>query len=238
LFVLIAGGGTVVASSNAGPNDSLYGVKRIAENTIVALTFSPEGKSRALLKQADERLNEIEKDLDNGQLDQLEPTFEQAREQAQKSIEHAQLAQNEGKYSYDLTEKLQQHLDRQQTVFSAIIASAPEEAKAGLEQAQEASKKGLENAIYKLETTGKPTDPNIDWSDTEGTENAGEDNAENDSIPGEQGREQAQEQKGNKDSNDNTGGDDLSQNEEDTLDNQSDEAQESQDVQEKQETSL
>jgi hypothetical protein len=58
-LVALAGTSTF-ASRDALPGDTMYGVKRVAESTGYALTFSDEAKARRRLEQAQRRLDEVE----------------------------------------------------------------------------------------------------------------------------------------------------------------------------------
>jgi len=54
LVVTVLGGGTIAASANSLPGDSLYGVKRMAEEVQLALTLDQQAKSE-LVQKLDER---------------------------------------------------------------------------------------------------------------------------------------------------------------------------------------
>ncbi len=58
-LVALAGSG-MFASRDALPGDPMYGVKRVAESTGLALTFGEQAKARRHLEQAQRRLDEVE----------------------------------------------------------------------------------------------------------------------------------------------------------------------------------
>lgn len=61
LAVVIFGGfGFVIASRNAMPGDTLYGIKQITEKAQMAMIMSPEQKTVAQVNQASTRLDELD----------------------------------------------------------------------------------------------------------------------------------------------------------------------------------
>ena len=72
LVFLVAGGGTVAASSNSLPGETLYSVKLAVENVQEALTFSEIGKARLYVKLASRRADEIAQMAERGNLQMVE----------------------------------------------------------------------------------------------------------------------------------------------------------------------
>ncbi|UCD08603.1 MAG: hypothetical protein JSU79_09615 [Dehalococcoidales bacterium] len=59
IALLLASGGTAVASMNSMPDDFLYSVKRATEQVQLAFTFTNLGKAEAYARMADRRVEEI-----------------------------------------------------------------------------------------------------------------------------------------------------------------------------------
>ncbi len=59
LVIIIGSGGTVYASRNALPDDTLYPVKKLVENLQIAATFSAQSKANLHLKFAERRIDEV-----------------------------------------------------------------------------------------------------------------------------------------------------------------------------------
>ncbi|OGO20975.1 MAG: hypothetical protein A2144_08870 [Chloroflexi bacterium RBG_16_50_9] len=76
LILLLAGSGTVAASSNSLPDEPLYTVKLATEAVQLALTLSPAGKAELYVKLADQRVAEIVSMAEKGRVEQLEETSE------------------------------------------------------------------------------------------------------------------------------------------------------------------
>lgn len=64
LIIALASGGTVAASQNSLPGDTLYPVKILSEDAVVAMVFSPEQKAEFRLNLAQKRIEEIGKVLE------------------------------------------------------------------------------------------------------------------------------------------------------------------------------
>jgi hypothetical protein len=76
MAVILAGSGTIAASANSMPDQSLYGVKLFTEDVRVALTPSVLGKAELYAEYADTRVNEIIKMADKGEVEQVVKTTE------------------------------------------------------------------------------------------------------------------------------------------------------------------
>jgi hypothetical protein len=76
VVVLLAGSGTVAASANSMPDQSLYGVKLFTEEVRLVLTSSELEKAELYTKYTDTRVNEIIKMADKGDVEQVVKTTE------------------------------------------------------------------------------------------------------------------------------------------------------------------
>ena len=80
------GSGATVASAGAMPESPLYGIKRLAERTRLAMTASETQRAELLLAFADERLRELTVMAEEGKVDQVE----RLRRDLVKQVELAQ----------------------------------------------------------------------------------------------------------------------------------------------------
>lgn len=139
IFALLASGtGVAYAAESSLPGDGLYGVKLGLESTRLALTFSPEARGAYLRGLADERLSEIQTLLEAGRegdlpaaVDSYSNTLSQM-EQAAGSQDDASLVQTRA------------NLEHHMLVLQTLLASAPEPARSGLENALIKSHHGLD----------------------------------------------------------------------------------------------
>jgi hypothetical protein len=72
IVVLLAGTGTVAASTNSLPDQPLYPVKLATENIRLTMTFSAVGKAELYAEFADRRVDEIIKMAEQGKVAQVE----------------------------------------------------------------------------------------------------------------------------------------------------------------------
>jgi hypothetical protein len=72
IVVLLAGTGTVAASTNSLPDQPLYAVKLATENIRLTMTFSAVGKAELYAEFADRRVDEIIKMAEQGKVAQVE----------------------------------------------------------------------------------------------------------------------------------------------------------------------
>jgi hypothetical protein len=76
LVILMAGSGTLAASANSLPDESLYGVKLFTEEVRIALTTSKTAKAELYAEFVDTRVEEIIKMADKGNAEQVTKTTE------------------------------------------------------------------------------------------------------------------------------------------------------------------
>jgi hypothetical protein len=74
--VLVAGSGTIAASADSLPDESLYNVKLFTEGVRLALTPSTLGKAQLYVEFTDTRVEEIVKMADKGDVKNVEQTTE------------------------------------------------------------------------------------------------------------------------------------------------------------------
>lgn len=140
--------GTVLASQNSLPGDTLYPVKSAVQSLQVAFAFSSDSKASEHLAIAEETLNELTALQDKGaSADTLQLAAQKISENDSEAQDEVDQAKSDGKDITELIAKLQSNLDRQQSILQSVLNKAPEQAKASIQSALEHSRRGLENAI-------------------------------------------------------------------------------------------
>ncbi|MEE9202936.1 MAG: DUF5667 domain-containing protein [Dehalococcoidia bacterium] len=87
VVALFLGTGTVLASFQAVPEETLYPVKRTVERVQLALSPSPESHARTLVRHSDNRLKEIEALEKKGKVAVAEKLRERLKAQLQKAAD-------------------------------------------------------------------------------------------------------------------------------------------------------
>lgn len=139
VFALLASGtGVAYAAESSLPGDGLYGVKLGFESTRLALTFSPDARGAYLRSLADERLSEIQALLQVGRDGDLPAAVD--------SYSHtlAQMEQAAGTQDEASLVQTRANLEHHTQVLQALLATAPEPARKGLENALTKSHHGLD----------------------------------------------------------------------------------------------
>jgi hypothetical protein len=139
IFTMLASGtGVAYAAGGALPGDGLYGVKLGLESARLALTFSPEARSAYARGLADERLSEIQALLQDGRTGDL-PAAVESYNNTLNQLEQTAGDQEDPNLQQDRA-TLEHHLQ----VLQALLTTAPESAKSGLENALQKSRHGLD----------------------------------------------------------------------------------------------
>lgn len=153
LAVVIAGGtATVAAADGAKPGDTLYSVDRGAESVRGAFAFGDKAKADFRLKQANERLEELQALQTEGATPQL---IGEASEIYGEAISEAANALATAAQSGEGFDEAQAILIAQATgvhldVLAKVLEQVPEQAKAAVEGAIEKSEQGAEKALDAL----------------------------------------------------------------------------------------
>lgn len=154
-MLLASGVGTVAASNQSLPGETLYPVKRFSEDVRLQLA-SEQQKANLLVDFAQERIEEAEELLASGQMLDAEVVGDllAASDIALQSLENAP-----DNASPELAEQLVEVSARQEVVLTGVLASAPPAAQSGLQRALEASQHGQQRAQAVLageKETGPP----------------------------------------------------------------------------------
>ncbi len=162
----LAGGGTVLASQNALPGDALYGVKTGFENFQLAVTPGNEAKANLRLDIAQKRIDEAAREV------ALNRTVDaQALQSVQAQLDSALKEIGRTDNPSETNKALERYTAatlNQQLEVQGVLATAPEAAQKGLEQALDASRRG--NLISQaarsnpdfLESNPSVADPTLD----------------------------------------------------------------------------
>lgn len=135
LLLTLGSSSAFAAAQGANPGDALYGVKRASERIALAMRRSPESKAALHLRFAERRLDEIDVLVGKGRdVDALVNDFEAELEAAGVAATDPMLA------------KIRQRTQRHIAHLTAILSTAPESARAGLERAIENAERQGERA--------------------------------------------------------------------------------------------
>jgi len=155
-IIVIALGGTAIASQNSLPNDTLYPVKKAIENVELAISsLGGNHKAEIKLKHALRRLEEVQALVEEHQEDgiveeQEEEEEEEATEELEEQTEEAM--EEVGKVrsierKEELIQKMERLTERHREVLQKVHDKVPEHAKQSIERAMEKSEKGHQRAI-------------------------------------------------------------------------------------------
>ena len=141
--------GQLRGSAGVKPGSFFYFFDTAFENISLFFTFNPEKKAEKALEYADERLAEIEAVAEEKNpsavktaLANYESNVALATEKS-KEVKDKEQAEN-------LFTSIADNASRNQEVLSAVLIKVPEEAKAAITQAIEASRKGQEEATKQI----------------------------------------------------------------------------------------
>ncbi len=160
----LAGFAAVGVSASALPGDVLYPVKEASEALAVQLAPDDEARARVLLRQADARVEEAARLVDQGRAAdgaaaarRYEDTLSTAMAQVLALAERQTAAPAS---AADATEVnlLQAKLEEQQARLERAIEAAPEAAKPGLSAALAASARGLDR-VAEVQSRPRPGRP-------------------------------------------------------------------------------
>lgn len=128
--VLLVSGGTLTASANALPGDALYGVKQASEALTLQLASDDSARARAYLAQADARLEEVSRLLEQGREAEAGTTAGRYDAVRRSAADHAaradqQTGSSRAAESAPASAALDEQLAKHEARVAAIIAAAP-----------------------------------------------------------------------------------------------------------------
>jgi len=148
LLVFVVGGGMGVASANSMPGEPLYRIKTLTERIRMGLTFSNENKAQLHLELAEERSEEIQTLVDEGNLEaandigvELTNHLEKAQTVAPGLIENK-----------DIVARLETIANKQVALLEAIYDRAPTGAQETIDTLIESVNTAYEIAVEDIST--------------------------------------------------------------------------------------
>ena len=142
LVLFLAGGGTVVASSNSLPGDLLYPVKIATEEVQAFFTFGDEARANLHIKFAERRVKEIELLAERGR-NIPESVLNRMHDQTAWAI---WLVDRNESLREKLAVKLETLTDSQRVVLKGVIEGVPQKAELRVREALERSLERSERA--------------------------------------------------------------------------------------------
>ena len=143
LALFLAGGGTVMASSNSLPGDLLYPMKMATEKVQAFFTFGDEAKANLHIKFAERRGKEIESLAERGR-NIPESVLNVMREETERAIH---LVERNESLKRELIAKLRGLTSNQKMMLARLMEKVPPNAKSRLQEALKRS----EDAYRRLE---------------------------------------------------------------------------------------
>ena len=144
LAAAVAVGATLTASANALPGDPLYSLKTFQEELNVRLAADDQARVLSMLQRADARLDETSRLLAEGRTDDAVVTT-QRYDQAVDRATTTYVVSLEGNADSESTSApMEARLSQAQDRLQAILADAPEPARADLRQALVTTERGRE----------------------------------------------------------------------------------------------
>ncbi len=153
--VSLASVATLNAAASALPGDTLYSVKELGETLAERLAPTDDARSLTLLQQADARLDETARLLEQGRVTEATETslrYERAVEKATSALN----SQGDGLPSVIESTVFQTTLSEHEARLEQALRGAPESARPGLEGALAASSRGRAQAADAHEERSDP----------------------------------------------------------------------------------
>lgn len=156
ILSFLIGGCIVLAQDNnlpspgITPDSSFYFLKTWKETIQNFFTFGAENKAKQFLHLADVRLAEYQKMIDKGKTEIAQKTLEKYEKQLNHALQKIEELKNKGKDIKDVSQKLENTIEKHIEVLEENLEKAPEAAKEGLENAIENSGKVIEKVRGKI----------------------------------------------------------------------------------------
>lgn len=153
--VLVAGGGTVAASSGSLPGDTLYSVKLATENVQRTFTFSDAGKAKLDASLAGRRAEEIARLAERGDSERVEAVrsrFEAHLERVKDLAAKIRQGKPENKTLLaELEQQLQNNADRDEALLQKAEEMAPWRCKPAILRARDRLCQAYEEALQAID---------------------------------------------------------------------------------------
>lgn len=193
---LVGGTATVVASCNALPGDTLYGVKRASESVRLATALTKEDKAKLKLTQLQARLSELEqlhqKSPNHPKLDETVADVDTTEAELEDDVD----ALKDSRAKNELEAETEHESDHALVVLSALLDKVPDAAKPAIQHAMTevqkhidkkktksnhsaktdaAENKSSNGSSHASDSSGKSDEQNSDSTDSNSTLNQSDD---------------------------------------------------------------
>jgi len=158
---LLIGGYSVLAqnnnlpSSGITPDSPFYFLKSWKETIQLFFTFGAENKAKQYLHLADVRLAEYQKMVEKGKTEIAQRTLDKYEKQLNHALEKIEELKNKGKDTKDISQKVEDTLNKHIEVLQINLQKVPESSKEGIERALETSREGIEKVGGRIEEEQK-----------------------------------------------------------------------------------
>lgn len=129
------------------PGNFFYVLDTLSEGIGNVFTFGDVAKSERYLNQASERLAEARELVDDDKMERAEKATERYQERLSKALEKAEKAQENGKDTEEVLQKITDATSKHQEVLSEVLEKVPEEARKGIQNAMDKSQRGHDRAL-------------------------------------------------------------------------------------------
>jgi hypothetical protein len=126
------------------PDNPFYFLKTWKEAIQNFFTFGAENKAEQFLHLADVRLAEYQKMIEKGKTEIAEKTLAKYEKQLNQALQKIEELENKGKDTKEISQKLEDTINKHLEVLEENLQKAPESAQKGLENAIENSSKAIE----------------------------------------------------------------------------------------------
>jgi len=151
-FVIFGGSGLVMASQDSNPGSTLYPIKQIVQDIKIAATSNPSSKALLHVEKAEDKIQEIGQSAEENNEEKLEERASDYQEIVGEVIEDTQ---NIEAQNNNAAHSIVESLGNQTQTLKQLQNSSPANAQPALENAIEASQKGLEHVQEALQNNPK-----------------------------------------------------------------------------------
>ena len=132
------------------PDHPLYALKMVRDRIVLWLAMDPVIKAEKLLLYADKRVNAAWELAKGNQPELAVATAQKAEKYLEEAVAQVEMAAQQGRKVEELSERLRLATAKHQEVLGEVLSRVPEQARGGLEQALQMSKRGQERVMQRL----------------------------------------------------------------------------------------
>jgi len=148
VFIIFGSSGLVLASQESNPGTVLYPIKQIVQDIKIAATSNPSSKALLHVEKAEDKIQEIRLSANENNEEKLEERASDYKEIVGEVIEDTQ---NIEAQNNNAAHSIVESLGNQTQTLKELQNSSPANAQPALENAIEASQKGLERVQEALQ---------------------------------------------------------------------------------------